>query len=102
MIQLLANFVFVLQLLEKSNVTIGRADDVLESIKLPARGVADSVDHAARAFADEVDDFIAEDFTRQCLTARRRLIQDSHRDPRNDPYSPNFPATRMEGTTRAF
>jgi hypothetical protein len=40
---------------------VGAADDVLEGVELAGFGIADGVDGAVRAFADALDEVIAEE-----------------------------------------
>ena len=57
----LADFVFILKLLDEARVFVGLADDVLQRVELFGLGVAHGVDQARGAFADVVDHIVIED-----------------------------------------
>jgi hypothetical protein len=59
------------ELVDETHVLVGLADDVLEGIALVGGGVGDAVDDAGGAFAERVDNAVAEEGLRDRLAVGR-------------------------------
>ncbi len=57
---------FVGQLFDEAEVFFHLHDHVFEGIELLGDGVRDGVDHAAGAFAEEIEDLVAVEVARRC------------------------------------
>ena len=56
---LAADFIFVDELIDEALIFFGFDDNLLEGINLGGNGIADGIDDAAGAFAEEVDYIVA-------------------------------------------